>query len=915
MTRQQVSVVRCIIVALIICAIAGITFHRYTNQLTTIFVVDVSDSISLQQRQASLHFIRDSMARQGSRDRVGLVEFAREPYVKFPPASTLDTSQVGIDVPGDATDIQTGLAAAAGAMPPDSAKRIVLFTDGQENRGSAMSAAAALKDQGVQVDIAPTDLTSERSPEALVERVVAPAQASVNAPISLRVVLSSNVAQNAKLVLSRDGTPIAQSNMQLESGKTAFYFTDRLETSGIHTYTATLTPTVDTNQQNNSASSLVDVHGAPRVLLLRNSGEKLSSALPAALAVQGIGVTQMSPSSAPPTVAALAGYDSIILSDVAAGDLSTSEMTNIKSANQDFGVGLGMIGGVNSFGAGGYAGSPLEDALPVKMTPKDRRRVPAADVVIVLDASGSMAAEEDGVEKVQIAARAALNLLKALQPTDRVAVLAVTETPTLVMPLVPQAQSSHYIPAIESVEAGGGGIDCRNGLEAAYLLLQTSDAQIKHVIICPDTTDSEQQEGCVNLATTVYNAAKISTSVCGIGQWSDSDVPFQRSLAKAGHGQLFVANQASTLPQFFQRDVQNVEQKLIEEGTFNVLSTPGDPVAEVDSGVPQILGYNLVDPKSNATVPMTIQGHKDALLAYWRDGVGKSFAFTSDDDSHWSTHWTAWSQYPSFWAHVVRWSLKGGSDDQFQTLVSNIKGHAHIVVDAFGASGYATGSRFDADVAGPDGSVKHVPLDETSPGRYESTFSTTALGSYSVQVRNADTGGSQTMSVTTSYSPEYAELSPDTQLLGQLSSETGGIFLRKPGQAFRPGLTLSLGSDSLVSPFLFIACLLFVLDVAWRRFGWRLHRRGAEQTAVVLRDSAVVVAGSIKTAVTGLPDIKQSAQYRADAKLTEDPDFLRRRTAARSDLEDDDPFPFVASLPPPSRITKSGRHRPSEEDK
>jgi Mg-chelatase subunit ChlD len=896
-TRRQVYIIRSVTIFLVVLCAAGITWQRRTDHLTTIFVVDMSDSVPMDERQATLRFIDKSLNGQRSHDRVGVVVFGAEPFVEFPPSDSLQVNQIRASVPGGSTDIQAGLEAAAGAMTSDTAKRIVLCTDGLENNGEALSTITSLRNQGIQVDIAPTMLGGSKDVEAMVDRVVVPGRADVNSPIRVRIVLSSTAQQPAKLIISRDGRQIGLQNIRMIAGKSAYYFDDKISSAGIHNYTAAIQPTLDTHYQNNSASSGIMVSGIPHVLIVRNANERLPTALPAALRAQGISVSVLPPSEAPTTAAGLSGYDSVILSDVAAGDLTSDQMSSLEAANENFGVGLGMLGGVDSFGSGGYAGTPIEATLPVLMTPKNKNRIPAADVVIVLDASGSMGAEEGGVEKVEIAARAALNLLDALQPKDRVAVLAVTETATIVMPLTSPSEAGAFIPAIKSVAAGGGGIDCRNGLEAAYELLQTSNASIKHVIICPDTTDSEQQDGCSALAANMYKTSKISTSVCGIGDWHDNDVPFQRALALAGHGQLYVANEASTLPMFFQRDVKNVEQKLYMEGLFNVRQLAGDAVTDTSASYPQILGYNLVDPKPDATVPMTLSGHNDPLFAYWHHGIGKSFVFTSDDDAHWALDWITWKDFPAFWAHVVRWSMPGGEDQSFQTEVSDIKGDGHVVVDAFNTAGYSTNAHFRVSIAGPDGSVKQRDLTESSPGRYETRFSADNIGSYVLQIRNQETLGYQTNTVTTPYSPEYADLRPDTEMLGVLSNRTGGLFLNRPSQVFRRGLPMILGSENLANPLLLIACLLFLLDVAWRRFGWRVGKQTAELAGERIRTGAIVAAGSIKhTIIKPNRSVFDSQPASKQAKAA-DADLLKVRTASRADLDDDDPFPYVASLP------------------
>ena len=51
-------------------------------------------------------------------------------------------------------------------------------------------------------------------------------------------------------------------------------------------------------------------------------------------------------------------------------------MAMLRDATRDLGIGLGMIGGELSFGAGGYYRSPIEEALPVTMDLKKDQRLP-----------------------------------------------------------------------------------------------------------------------------------------------------------------------------------------------------------------------------------------------------------------------------------------------------------------------------------------------------------------------------------------------------------------------------------------------------------------------------------------------------------------------------------------------------------
>jgi hypothetical protein len=48
------------------------------------------------------------------------------------------------------------------------------------------------------------------------------------------------------------------------------------------------------------------------------------------------------------------------------------------------GGGLVMVGGPESFGAGGWIGSPLEDALPVRLDPPQKRQMPRGALALVI---------------------------------------------------------------------------------------------------------------------------------------------------------------------------------------------------------------------------------------------------------------------------------------------------------------------------------------------------------------------------------------------------------------------------------------------------------------------------------------------------------------------------------------------------
>ncbi|MEZ6047975.1 MAG: glutamine amidotransferase [Planctomycetaceae bacterium] len=74
----------------------------------------------------------------------------------------------------------------------------------------------------------------------------------------------------------------------------------------------------------------------------------------------------------PPKIFAPQEYDVYIIGDVPADLLGDEALQKLRDRVDD-GAGLMMIGGLQSFGGGGYANTPLEDVLPVLMSPAEKQ--------------------------------------------------------------------------------------------------------------------------------------------------------------------------------------------------------------------------------------------------------------------------------------------------------------------------------------------------------------------------------------------------------------------------------------------------------------------------------------------------------------------------------------------------------------
>jgi hypothetical protein len=83
----------------------------------------------------------------------------------------------------------------------------------------------------------------------------------------------------------------------------------------------------------------------------------------------------------------LSNFDSVVLANVAADQISEEQQEVIRSNTHDQGCGLVMIGGPDSYGTGGWQNTPVEKALPVDAEIKSLQVLGKGGLVLIMHAS------------------------------------------------------------------------------------------------------------------------------------------------------------------------------------------------------------------------------------------------------------------------------------------------------------------------------------------------------------------------------------------------------------------------------------------------------------------------------------------------------------------------------------------------
>jgi hypothetical protein len=131
--------------------------------------------------------------------------------------------------------------------------------------------------------------------------------------------------------------------------------------------------------------------------------------------------------------------------------------------------------------------------------------------------------------------------------------------------------------------------------------------------------------------------------------------PVLQEIAQLGKGHFYDCPDAAAVPHAFDLEALGAGHRGVTEGSM--LVAPAGPAAlpadwHLD-GIPALLGYCQTSPKPDAQVLLALSTG-DPLLAWQRQGKGRSAAFTSDVRPDWAAAWLQWPGFGDFWARLVR---------------------------------------------------------------------------------------------------------------------------------------------------------------------------------------------------------------------------------------------------------------------
>jgi uncharacterized membrane protein len=817
---QLSTTIRATIIALLILALMQPTFYRYGSAISTIYLLDVSESVSSASIQNAIQWIRNTTD-AGHPSDARYIAFASN-SISFD--SLEDLTQVSVSnhagrdgrdtIDQSETNIASALDGALHHFAPGHLKRLVLISDGNETSGDVAELLPRLRQEHVPVFTLPLDSRSDQ--DAWIETILTPPKVTTDEqfPVEIHIFSPSNTTGEVEI---RNGSKVlARRTALLEKGLNRIAFETSIASStGTVMLEATVTIAGDSRPENNVFRQPIVVSGRPRILYVE--GHPASAHyLQSALAAEGFTVDVVDAASIPSRVDQLDNWDEIILSDVDPKTLSMTQMQSMATYVRDLGGGFVLAAGEHTYGEGGYTGTPVEALLPITFESDGKR--PSVSMIVVLDRSSSMAEQQ----KIQLAREATKAPIDFLKRTDHFGVLVFDfNFKWYVNPRTTVDDRESILQSISMIGVGGD-TNIYPALREAGIQMAKSDDEIRHIILLSDGhTRPDDFQG---LATRLASAG-ITVSTVAVG--ADSDRRLMENIATWGKGKAYFVQDPTNVPLIFIEDTITMTGQTLHEDAFRpIVKKEVDIFKGIDfSTSPLLQGY--VSSKAKATSEVLLEAFKNRpLLTRWQYGLGKSAAFMSDVKDRWAIDWLKWKGYPKFWSQLVRETMRRRDDDAFDFRVRREGDSALLSIDAVEKSGrFLNDVRSEVRIIDPAQNVSVVDVPQIGPGSYELRVPLTQHGTYVFHASSEGLNGASGM-LAYSYPDELHFYPTDFVKLRTISAETGGVFQPKGAEIFDSGGETTMVAIALWPWLAAIGLGLYLIDVLLRRV--RLFEEGPE---------------------------------------------------------------------------------------
>lgn len=841
--KKSALILRLLTVICVVLALAGTQVVNRSKNLSVVFLLDRSLSTGGNSQSWQRSYIAEALKNKGKDDKFGIALFGADTGLEYPVGahSTSEIGQFSSVVDPQSSQLLSALRYAATTFPGDTARRLVVMTDGRSTEGDAAAEIQALSEAGIEVWVCPQP--NQNVKDVLLAKFEAPPQVSLNEPFFLRTVVESQGVEECQLLITENGVPKQNLALKLREGPNLFLLPQRKKTSGPVRYEARIISAADSRLQNNKGEALTLVGGEQTVIVLRQKSEP--GPLVPLLNKAGLNAVALAPHELPKAAGAWRNVSALIIEDVDSLGWDKRLQSVVSLLVREGGMGLMMCGSDSTFGVGAYQQTPIEPLLPVDLSIRRPKDQPLSALIQLLDKSGSMSGDP-----IKMAREAAIAAGETLSEKDYIGVVGFDSAARWVVKFQPKGDGSALRRGVSTLRAGGG-TDLYPALSEALHKLEGTEAPLKHIIVLSDGAVSPAD---FNPLFERANSKHITISAVALG--AGADIRFLEDLTTRGKGRLFRSEdtrQGSTLAQIFIRDTVLATGSGIQDKPTDARPTQSGASSPILAGLnfksaPKLLAYNMSSTKGGTAQNLLQTAKGDPVLAVGRAGLGSTAAWLSDLGGTWAAPWDAVpgagpriSLLETLLIRTVR------SVQTADSLPLSARGNQLRVTPTgngdLGSLEIEISTR--KPLAGPlrvvavsrDGRAKEATLHPQGPFAASGSVRITEPGSGLVMVQDSEGNLMGRTNFSIPLAPEFTKLGTDLQALKRWSQAPRARFEPKPEEVFETPAVPVPTRTPLELDLVRGAILLLLLEIAVRRLPLpKLSRREARVGTVERRE-------------------------------------------------------------------------------
>lgn len=771
------------------------------QRLAVAVLVDTSASMPLESVQHAEAMLRD-LVRKNSRADLRLITFAEHPNLQPVPAQADQVSiPHGVDPKeGMATNVEDAMQLALSTFPSQGARRILLISDGNENRGHALTEALRARERGIVVYTVPAGGTSPLPVK--VESIVSPQDVFSGERFTMSLHVDSGGELKTRVWITTSGQEIGSTTVDLRGGDNLVNVEARISRSGISLMEVHAS---SAGAEQILVSQAVTVR-KPRILYVASARDSSTPLLDTLKRAD----VEVELETAFPLDPPARDWDAVIFDNYPSRPLDEGEDAAIERYVYG-GGGLIFIAGDKNAKLATEPKTGFERMLPVHAQPPPEKPIA---VVLVLDKSGSMSGP-----KIEMARDAARASIRTLRPIDLIGVIAFDETFNWVIPLGPAGSLENKSNLINQI-AANGGTKIYQAVQSAYDAIADEKASFKHIILLTDGVSTPgTQEDFPRLERDAL-ARQVTISTIGVGDYINRDLLDE--LARKTKGKSHFVENPETIPQIINAEVKSTEDLAIQERPVSAVRVrPVEFTDGIDfTKAPRLLGFVQSEAKDGSEIILRVDGKKP-LLVRWRYGLGRVIAFMSDAKSRWAAPWIRWESFGALWPQMVR-----DVSHRDRTVRAGVRpgareGEAVVYYDVLPNGDNSADSSLKSVAAPhivvdmPGESPRSIPLEQTAPNHFEARIPDDQGGLYRIV-----SGSSELVLPEAGFYHEADETKPqavNTALLSEISRVTGGRMRPSIDQLLTDKGSLVRERKPLWPYLLILALLLNLLEVALRK--------------------------------------------------------------------------------------------------